>query len=72
MVAQTQNNQPMETITKGEMEELTLTQLQLIIGDILHDAYYKTGYKASELLEAFEKKIREDEREFTLNELFQK
>ena len=54
------------------MEELTLTQLQLIIGDILHDAYYKTGYKASELLEAFEKKIREDEREFTLNELFQK
>lgn len=64
MVAQTQNNKT--------MEELTIAQLQMIIGDALADVYYKTGNSPSQVLKAFEDKIRAEERESVLNELFQK
>ena len=54
------------------MEELTIAQLQMIIGDALADVYYKTGNSPSQVLKAFEDKIRAEERESVLNELFQK
>lgn len=50
------------------MEELTIAQLQMIIGDAL----YKSGNSPSQVLKAFEDKIRAEERESVLNELFQK
>ena len=54
------------------MEDLTLAQLQMIIGDALMEVYYLTGNKPSEALKAFEDKIRADVRESVLNILFQK
>lgn len=54
------------------MEEYTLSQVQLIIGDALADVYYKTGNSPSKILAQFEQLIRKDEKEQVLNELFQR
>lgn len=49
------------------MEELTIVQLKMIIGDAL----YASGNSPSKVLKAFEDKIRAEERESVLDELFQ-